>query len=88
MPHASPPPDSAVPGGLVLFRPGTPPTVRRRRLAVASIVLVAGLSLIWPVYPIFGAIRPFVLGLPLSLAWPVFWLVVVFIAFAWLYRTE
>ena len=52
----------------------------RRHIALALATLVAGLALVWPVYPLFGGIRPLVLGLPLSLAWVVLWLAVVFLA--------
>jgi fatty acid desaturase len=60
---------------------------RRRRVAV-GIAAVAGLALVWPVYPFAAGLRPFVLGLPLSLAWVIGWLVVVFVTFALLYRAE
>jgi hypothetical protein len=51
-------------------------------------VFVAFLALIWPVYPIFSGVEPYILGLPQSLAWVVGWLGVVFVAVLWLYRAE
>jgi hypothetical protein len=57
-------------------------------LFFVTVLLIAALALVWPVYALFSGIYPLVLGLPLSLAWPVLWLAVVFIALAWLYRSE
>lgn len=48
-------------------------------------VAVAGLALVWPVYPLVPAIEPYVLGLPFSFAWVVGWLGVVFGALLLLY---
>jgi hypothetical protein len=50
--------------------------------------MVAGLALVWPVYPSVASIRPYVLGLPFSLAWVVGWLGVVFVALVLLYRAD
>ncbi len=61
---------------------------RRRTLTFVLVVAVAGLALIWPVYPSVAGIRPYVLGLPFSLAWVVGWLIVVFVALVLLYRAE
>ena len=77
-----------VPRGLVLFPPGTPPAYRRRRLVFVVILIAAGVSLMWPVYPLFAGPRPFVLGLPLPLAWMLLWLAITFLAMLWLYRSE
>lgn len=59
-----------------------------RTLAFLSVILVAGLALLWPVYPSVPSIEPYVLGLPFSFAWVVGWLVVVFGALVLLYRAE
>ena len=69
-----------LPNGLVFLSRRTRAPRHRRHIALALATLVAGLALVWPVYPLFGGIRPLVLGLPLSLAWVVLWLVVVFLA--------
>ena len=69
-----------LPNGLVFLSPRTRAPRHRRHMALALATLVAGLALIWPVYPLFGGIRPLVLGIPLSLAWVVLWLAVVFVA--------
>ena len=76
-----------VPRGLVF--PGLRDNLQRGPLlAFLATVLIAGLALIWPVYPLAGSIRPYVLGLPLSFAWVVGWLIVMFIALVLLYRTD
>ena len=61
---------------------------RRRVLAFVSVVALAGVALIWPVYPMVSGIRPYIFGLPFSLAWVVGWLLVVFLALVALYRSE
>lgn len=81
-------PETDLPRGLVLFAPGTPAPVRRRRLLLVAVVACAAVALVWPVYPLFGSAFPLVLGLPLSLAWVVLWLVVTFVALAWVYRHD
>lgn len=82
------PDPSDMPRGLVFFTERTAPQTRRRRRRFVAIVLMALLALIAPVYPLFGSIRPLILGLPLSFAWVVLWLTVVFSALVWLYRGD
>lgn len=79
---------SDVPRGLIFFSDRASRQRRRRRGLFIAIVFVAALALIWPVYPLFGGIRPLVLGLPLSFAWVVLWLGIVFGALVWLYRSD
>lgn len=80
------PPDDC-PRGLIF--PGLCNPARRGPLLVfVTVVVIAGLALLWPVYPFAGNIRPYVLGLPFSFAWVVGWLVVVFVALVLLYRSE
>lgn len=74
-----------LPSGLVFFRPGTPPAVRRRRWALVAVLVTAAISLTWPVYSFFSAATPLILGLPLSLAWGVLWALVIFGSLAWLF---
>lgn len=57
-------------------------------LVFLAVVVVAGIALVWPVYPLASSIRPYVLGLPFSFAWVVGWLVVVFVALVLFYRTD
>lgn len=76
------------PRGLVFPSLQRNPSRRRRILAFVCVVVLAGLSLIWPVYPMVSGIHPYVLGLPFSLAWVVGWLLVVFAALVLLYRSE
>ena len=77
-----------IPHGLVFRRLQRGSGRRVRTLAFVSVVLVAGLALLWPVYPLVPSIEPYVLGLPFSFAWVVGWLVVVFGALVLLYRAE
>ena len=62
-----------LPTGLLLFRPGTDPARRRRRLIFLAVYLVVAALLVWPVFPMFSGIHPLILGLPFSLpgcCWP------------------
>lgn len=69
--------------------PGLRDDARRTPLlAFLVVTLVAGLALVWPVYPLVGGTRPYVLGLPLSFAWVVGWLIVMFVALVLLYRWD
>lgn len=82
-------PDSPeIPSGLVFFTKDASPARRRRRRLFIMVVLVAALALIAPVYPLFGGIRPLILGLPLSFAWVVLWLGIVFAALVWVYQSD
>lgn len=72
----------------MLFRPGTPGSYRRRRLAFLAIFLLTAAAVLWPVYPSFAAVFPLVLGLPFSLAWVVLALAVTFGALLWLFLGE
>lgn len=82
------PGDDRVPNQLVFFSSTTNPTYRRRRLIFAAIFLLASLSLIWPVYPLFSRIYPMIFSLPFSMAWLVIWLTIVMAGLFWLYRSE
>ncbi len=77
-----------IPSGPVFFTDHASSSRRRRRSLFIAIVLVAALALVAPIYPIFGGIRPLILGLPLSFAWVVLWLAVVFAALVGLYRSD
>lgn len=83
-------PDSSdVPHGLVIWSVHTPTRRHRRsRMAFAAVVTAAAAALVWPVYGLFSAVEPMILGLPLSLAWVVVWMTLVFAALAWLYRRD
>ena len=82
------PEHSPVPRGLVLFRSGTPPGMRRRRLAFATILAVTAAALVWPVYAWVAGTSRLFLGLPLSLVWVIGWLAVMFVALIFLACTE
>ena len=76
-----------VPRGLVFS--GLRDSLQRGPLfAFLTTVLIAGLALIWPVYPLASGIQPYVLGLPFSFAWVMGWLIVMFVALVLLYRTD
>ncbi len=77
-----------MPSGLVLFRPGTDPARRRRRLIFLVIYFVAAAFLVWPIFPQFSGIHPLILGLPFSLAWVLLALAMMFAALVWLFRHE
>lgn len=77
-----------LPSGLIFPSLEDTPSRRRRTLAFVTVGLIAGLALVWPVYPSVASIRPYVLGLPFSLVWVVGWLIVVFVALALFYRAE
>lgn len=77
-----------VKSGPMLFKPGTPEPVRRRRLIFLAVWLAAAAMLLWPVYPIFSAVEPLVLGLPLGFAWVIAAILVVFFGLLWLYLGE
>ena len=74
--------------GLVLFRPGTPASVRRGRWAFLIAYVLIGLSIIWPVYPRFAGPEPRILGLPLFFAWVLGALLAIFVSLLALYRAE
>ncbi len=87
-PGMTPETKPGLPKGLLIFRPGTDPARRRRRLVFLAVYLAAAAFVVWPIYPLFAGIRPLVLGLPLSLAWVVLALAVMFVALVWLYRGD
>jgi hypothetical protein len=80
--------ESGLPNRIVLFNDNASKAYRTRRLVFLSVLILGLLSIIWPIYPLFGDIRPFILGLPLSFAWPIIWLVIIFLALLFLYRTD
>lgn len=72
----------------MLFSPRTE-APRRRVYAAATVYFVAVfVAMMWPVYPLFSRIRPFVLGLPLSLLYIVTLLSVSFFVLLGLYLWE
>lgn len=74
--------------GLVFLPPGTSPQRRRQTRTFCVLYALAGLAVLWPIYPFFGGIRPLIFGLPLSFVWPIGALFVVFFALLWLYLGE
>jgi hypothetical protein len=72
----------------VLFAPGTPPAVRRRRLVFAAVWVAASAALVWPVFPWAAARLPPLFGLPPSFAWVTLVLLTMFVAVAALYRAD
>ncbi|MEP1152248.1 MAG: hypothetical protein JXR20_07895 [Balneola sp.] len=59
--------DNKIPNGLVFS--SRSPKRRKRTFILVPILIVIQLGLIWPVYPIMSAAKPFILGLPLSFFW-------------------
>lgn len=78
----------ASPAGLALFRPGTDPARRRRRLIFLAIYVLVAASLVWPIFPLFSGVHPLIFGLPFSLAWVILALGVMFTVLFWLFRSE
>ncbi len=64
-----------------------PAVSRPGRYAMAFSVF-ALLALIWPIYSLFGGIRPMILGMPLSLFYIVTVIVVVFLVMLTLFLWE
>lgn len=77
-----------VPTGLVLFAPGTPTGIRRRRFFFLVVLALAALAVTWPGYRFFAGAFPQLLGLPQSLAWVVLWVVVIFVSLLGLYLRD
>lgn len=64
------------------------PKERRVYLGATAVLVLVFVALVWPVYPLFADIRPFVLGMPLSLVWVVAWLFVSFFTLLAVYLWE
>jgi hypothetical protein len=62
-------------------------TNRVRKLVIVYFVCVAVASM-WPIYPVFSRIEPWVLGVPFSLAYLVLVLVLSFLVLLSLYLWE
>ena len=56
--------------------------------AATAIFFAIFLATMWPIYPLFSRIRPFVLGMPASLVYLLILVVVGFFSLAALYRWE
>jgi hypothetical protein len=59
-----------------------------RKKVFIILFLAIQLGLIWPVYPLFADLHPFILGLPLSFFWVIFMLVSAFLLLLWYYLTD
>lgn len=73
---------------LVLFHPGTPRSIKRRRLTFVLVAALCGAGVVWPIYPLVAGSSPRLFGLPMPLAWLVVCLAVIFTALVWLFRHE
>ena len=85
MQDSDPSRDSALPSGLVFFRPEATPAHRRRRQLFVALYLVASSAVLWPIYPWFATAEPRILGLPLSFAWVIGALLAAFAVLVWFY---
>lgn len=65
-----------------------PPGPRRVYLAATVFFVAVFVALVWPVYPNFASVRPFVLGMPFSLVYVVSLLLAAFGALLGLYLWE
>lgn len=61
---------------------------RANRVFIIAVALLASLSIMWPGYPLFSGIEPFILGLPLSFAWMILWVIIGFAAMVALYISD
>lgn len=64
------------------------PARRRAQVAITVFFIVVFLALMWPVYPLFSRIHPWVLGLPFSLAYLLVILVLTFAVLLFFYLWE
>lgn len=62
--------------------------MNKRKIIFLISVLFIQLALIWPIYPLFGNARPFILGLPLSFFWMIVVLTAAFLLVLWYYLTD
>lgn len=60
----------------------------RRKIIFLLLLAAVQVGLIWPVYPLFSGIRPFILGLPLSFFWLLVMLSLAFGTLLWYYLTD
>lgn len=65
-----------------------PPGPRRVYVAATIFFVAVFVALVWPVYPNFASVRPFVLGMPFSLVYVVILLLAAFGALLGLYLWE
>ncbi len=69
--------------------PSTLSKVERRIYGAATVVFIGVfLATMWPIYPLFNRIRPFVLGMPASLFYLLVLVFVGFFSLLALYRWE
>lgn len=60
----------------------------RRKIIFLLLLAAVQVGLIWPIYPLFSGIRPFILGLPLSFFWLLVMLSLAFASLLWYYLTD
>ena len=63
-------------------------TFRANRFFILIMAFLASLSIMWPGYPLFADVEPFILGVPLSFAWIILWVILMFIALLLLYFSD
>lgn len=74
--------------GLDLFSKETPEETRYRFLFHFGVYAILLFIVIWPIFPAFNRIEPYVLGLPLNMFWNTLVLVLIFINGVFLYRFD
>jgi hypothetical protein len=67
-----------------------PGSARHRAVFTTALLYFVAVfaAMLWPVYPLFGGIRPMILGLPFSLFYQVCLLALSFLVLVVLYRWE
>tara|TARA_R110002124_G_scaffold183735_9_gene351249 strand:+ start:30024 stop:30284 length:261 start_codon:yes stop_codon:yes gene_type:complete len=78
--------DNKIPNGLVFSSRST--KRRKRAFILVSVLVVIQLCLIWPIYPIMGAAKPLILGLPLSFFWVILMVCFSFISLLIFFRKD
>lgn len=74
--------------GLCFFPRQSSPSQRRRRYVFLTAWIAISSLLVWPVYPLFAAVKPLIAGLPLSLAWVLLAMVLMCASLLWLFLGE
>lgn len=74
--------------GLDLFSEETTQAERRRYVVHAMVYVVGLILVVWPLFPLFNRVEPYVLGMPFNMFWTALSLVVVLVNTVLLYRWE
>jgi len=62
--------------------------LRLNRVMISILTVIISIAIMWPIYPLFSGIEPFIFGLPLSFAWIILWVIIGFVSMIWLYLSD